>query len=87
MATPPGGLPFGLGDVGHAPGQWYYSRELVPFMPERIRSPHRCGYVLKRAFDYGLILREELSTRGRIEYYNPVPHIRCCALFRRIVTG
>ncbi len=58
------------------PEKWYLSRELVTFMPERIRTPHRCGYVLKRAFDYGLLDRAELPTRGRIEFYNPVPHIQ-----------
>src|SRR5262245_32487365 len=51
------------------PGTWYLSRELVPLMPEGLRRPRQCGYVIKRAFDYGLIEREELETKGRFESY------------------
>ena len=47
------------------PGIWYLSRELVPFMPEHIRMPHKCGHVIKRVFDYALIDREELETKGQ----------------------
>jgi hypothetical protein len=49
------------------PDKWYLSRELVPLMPEALRKPRQCGYVIKRAVEYGLIEREELETKGRFE--------------------
>jgi hypothetical protein len=80
--TSSGGLPCGLRDVGRANGAtWYLSRELVPLMPESLRRPRQCGYVIKRAFDYGLIEREELETKGRFETYWPYPNVR---LLRRL---
>jgi hypothetical protein len=63
------------------PDTWYLSRELVPLMPKTPRRPRQCGYVIKRAVDYGLLERAELPTRGRIEFYNPVPHVQ---LFRAL---
>jgi hypothetical protein len=63
------------------PGTWYPSRELMPLMPEVLRRPHQCGNVIKRAFDYGLIEREELATKGRFETYWPFPNLH---LLRRL---
>jgi hypothetical protein len=37
------------------PEKWYLLRELVPLMPERIRTPSQWGCVIARVVDYGLV--------------------------------
>jgi hypothetical protein len=58
------------------PGTWYLLRELVPFMPEHIRMPHKCGHVIKRAFDYRLIERKRLETKGQHETFTMGRNVR-----------
>ena len=46
-------------------------------MPEQHpENRHSCGHVIKRAFDYGLIEREDLETKGHHETFTMGRNVR-----------